>query len=261
MQRWSYVSLGALVLAVALELLAIQWKAEWSWLNMGMPVLAAVAALAGLSCRLPLQNAAAIGGIILLLSGALLTCTTVSGFPFGALQFADKTGPKLFGRLPVAMPFWWVAILVSSRETARLMLRPWRRSRNYGFAVVALAAFLVALADLGLEPFGVLVTGQWRWTVGRTAFSWYVAPWMNFAGWIASAALILGFCAPWFISKRPAGRPPGLGSAMVWLGLNLCFLVASAWHGLWAAVLVGAVLTGLVFFLARRGARTPSPEH
>jgi uncharacterized membrane protein len=248
--RWAFrILLAGFVAAAGLEVAGLFPAAPGRWLELAVPVLAAGAALANLATRLPLQNVTAVALLVFLFSSALLACTTACGIPFGSLWFTDESGPRLLGKLPWAMPCWWVAILVSSRETARLLLRRWHRRRNYGLLLAGLAALLAVVTDLGREPYGAVVKCQWLWTSPARLACWYTAPWTNFVGWLVSGAVILGLCTPWFISKQPVRPRPSLESAELWAFLNLGFLAGNARHGLWAAVVLGGVLTGAVGLL------------
>jgi uncharacterized membrane protein len=223
---------------------------QWQWVEALLPLLAALAALGSLAPRLPLQNLLAIGGLVLGFSTGLLACAAGSRFPFGPIQFAEDGGLLLLKTVPVSLSFWWVALLVSSRETARLILRLGRHPRNHGLHIVALAAVLVVVADVSWEPFAVQVRGLWHWNTSAGALAWYSAPWVNFVGWFGSTLLLLGFTAPWFIAKRPVRSIPRFDPALVWLALNLHFIAGNAARGLWAAVGVGGGLVAAVGWLA-----------
>jgi len=244
--------------AVWLAAISIIWAGlapnpRWLWIELVLPLLAAAAALASLGQRLPAQNLAAISAIMLLFSGGVVWCGASSGIPFGAILFTDKAGPKLFDSLPVIMPCWWLAILLSSRETARLVLHPWRHGRQYGVWLIGLAALLAVVLDLSIEPYAVRLTHSWLWHTSERTLCWYSAPWANFLGWVATAVVTLGFCVPWFISKRPGASVYGFTPALIWGLLDLHFLAGNIWRGLWPAAAVGGVLAATVLFLAWRG--------
>ena len=82
-----------------------------------------------------------IGAIILLFSSVLILCGTKSGVPFGRMYFTEKSEPKVFDSMPMWLPFWWVAIMVLGRETARLILHPYRRQLRYGYWMIGVAAW------------------------------------------------------------------------------------------------------------------------
>jgi uncharacterized membrane protein len=225
------------------------------WMKILLPLSAFLAAMASLSFRLPGQNIAAIGGIALLFSAAILGCPSVSGFPLGRLRFDNEAGPLLLGPVPVSLSLCWAAIVVSSRNTARLVMLPCRRTRFYGYYVVGLSALLAVITDLNLEPFGAKARALWVWQTAEETVCWYSAPWFNFPAWTIGTAVILAFSTPWFISKRPVTTTPRLTAALVWGALNLHFILGNAAHRLWLAVLIGAPLTTGALILAQLGAR------
>ncbi len=232
----------------------------WRWIEAVLPLLAALSALGSMAWRLPIQNLAAIGGLLWVLSVGVLACGARSRLPFGPIRYDEQSSFLLFHTVPLALPFWWAALLVSSRETARLILRPWRHSRNYGLHVVGLAVVLVVATDLSWEPFAVQGHGCWHWETTAGALTWYSAPWVNFAGWFGSALLLLGFTSPWFIAKRPVRPAPRIDPALVWLVLNLHFIAGNAARGFWPAVLAGGGLTAAVAWFAWRGIRAALTE-
>ena len=62
-----------------------------------------------------------------------------------------------------SLALYWVAIVLSSREAARLLLLSWRRHRYYGLGIVSLAALLVLVIFVLLAGSMALV---W-WTYSR----------------------------------------------------------------------------------------------
>jgi len=69
-----------------------------------------------------------------------------------------------------------VVTILNSRGVARLILRPWRKTRRYGFWLIGLTAALALVFDLGLEPFATRVKSYWLWSPTKLGLSWYGAP-------------------------------------------------------------------------------------
>jgi uncharacterized membrane protein len=249
------------VAATGLALAGAEPPVSWRWVELLLAALACLAALSSLIQRLALQNGLAIGSIMLLFSVVILGSASHSGIPLGAIDFTDQLGPILFGHVPLALPFYWVAILASSRETARLILLPRRRDRWYGLLIIAGAVGLTIVTDLNLEPYAVHAKHYWSWPSPPSPVSWYSAPWTSPLGWAISTVVILGFCVPWFISKRASRMAPPFQPALVWGLLNLGFLAGNAAQGLWLAVVFGGTLTGAALWLAWRGKRLPPQGH
>lgn len=262
-QVFFYTFVGGVIASLALLHAGYEPPEQWRWTEMVLPLLAVLAALTQLARRVPAQNTVLIAAIMVLFSGAIVLCDAASGVPFGVIYFTEKAAPKMFGQVPLWLPLWWVAILVNSRETARLVMQPWRRNRNYGLWLVGVAAGLAVVVDLGWEPFAVQVKQFWTWRTLEHVPDWYSAPWVNFLGWLVTALVTLSFCTPWFMSKRPVRQPVRFRPAVVWGLLNLYHLAGSALRGLWLAVMVGLVLSAGVLLLAWRGFTHPAgrPAH
>jgi uncharacterized membrane protein len=220
-------------------------------------VLTVAALLASLNRQLPAQNVALVAFIIAFIAGAVQSLGAMTAIPFGPYVYTDNIGPQLFYPLPWSVPLIWVAAILASRGVARLMLRPWRRTRSYGFRVIGITTALVVFLDLGLEPFATRVKHYWFWNPTRLSFDWYSAPWINFLGWALTALLVLSFATPSLIKKKPAQppAPPDYSPLVVWLLFNLLLATGAATHHLWLAVGVislGSVVAGV---FAVRGAR------
>jgi uncharacterized membrane protein len=211
--------------------------------------------LAAMARQLPVQNAVTAALLIGFIASVVQAVGASTGIPFGAYTCTDKFGPRLFDNLHLCVPFLWIVAIVNSRGVARLMLRPWRKTKLYGFRVIGLTCLLTVLFDFGLEPFAADVNRFWIWQTPQSVPAWYTAPWVNFLGWAMTTLLILAFATPWFINKSSVGRPPDYHPFIVWMLLNLVFVTGHAGHQLWWAAGFG-VLTGLIVTIfALRGAR------
>jgi len=234
-------------------------------------LLAGFAMLGCLGRRLPLQN---IGAVLLAsLASAFLGLTFIlkSGFFADPLLYADGFGPKVLGLVPWPLPFLWVALALSSRESARLILRPWRRARYYGLWLIGVAATLVLWTELGFQPFALHVVGWWSYAGAMPEWTWQGVPWAIFPASFALAVFVLGFASPWLVAKRPVPTAPEGHPVAVWVSLNLCFLIGNVWRGLWlpaAAALVGGTVVVLMAYRVLRAAPAnreeppmPAKEH
>jgi len=223
-------------------------------------LLATLGMLGYLGRRLPLQNIAAVLLVAWTSAFLGLTFAIKSNAFFGALVYADGFGPKILGIVPWQVPLLWLALVLSSRETARLILRPWRRDQYYGYWLVGIAALLVLWTELALQPFALQVARWWSYAGAGPEFNWLGAPWVVFPTVFGLTVLVLGFVSPWLVAKRPIPTPPDTYPLAVWLLLNACFLFGNAWRGLWlpaTATLLGAVA---VVVLAQR-ARKVNPAN
>jgi uncharacterized membrane protein len=206
--------------------------------------------------RLPVQNVLWASALIGTLAVIIETLQAASQVPFGPREFAQGLGPLAFGVLPWPLPLLWVCLILNSRGTARLVLRPWRGDRHYGYWVIGITGLLTVLMSLGLEPFATRVEQYWVWKGVRKGPSWYGAPWYNFVSWFVCAAGILALTTPWLISKYPVRQSAvSYQPLVVWALFSLLFASANAVNGLWLASAVGSASAVCVVVLAYRGAR------
>jgi putative membrane protein len=227
---------------------------EGNWPDGLLVVLATASTLASLARQLPGQNVLLVAFLIALIAGAAETLGALTGIPFGPYHYSDALGPRLFDALPWAVPLFWVVIILNARGVARLVMRPWRQAQNYGWWLMGLTVALVVLFDLGFEPFAVSVKGFWSWQPTRLPLDWHGAPVVNFLGWALTALLILLFVTPSLLNKRPVKYPPDFYPLIVWMLLNLVFVLAAAAHHLQAAMVFGIVQCLAICLLATRGA-------
>lgn len=247
---------GFLAVAFALELISLFRPIRFAALvDSALIVLAAAATLVGLWRRLPLQNVALAAGGIVLIGSAFSALGVRTGLPFGPFAYGSAGGPLMFKTLPWSIPLLWVVIVLNSRGMARLILRPWRKNKSYGYRVIGLTAILVLLFDVALEPFAFRVKQLWLWLPTTLHFTWQGAPIINFVSWGFITALILFFVSPPLIVKKPRSKTgPELHPLCLWLGAVTLCAAGCAAQGLWAATIVSAVIGISAAIFAIRGA-------
>jgi uncharacterized membrane protein len=261
MTVWVHWPLTALVTVCFAAAFAMLWtsatlpdKPEWP--NALLISLATASTVVALSRRLPLQNVLWAALIIAVIGGAAHALGEITDMPFGPFVFGPEAGPKLLKTLPWAVPLLWVFAILNSRGVARLILRPWRKTKTYGFWVIGITAALVMLYDFALDPFASRVNHYWLWTPTKFPVGWQGAPLVNFLGWTVVALLILAFVTPMLINKRPKGKSsPDYHPLGLWLGALLLFAGAAALKGLWPVVAVDAGIGVVTAVFAIRGAR------
>jgi uncharacterized membrane protein len=216
--------------------------------------LATATTLVSLARELPGQNVLLASAIIAFIGSLVQTVGTLTAVPFGPYVYTESMGQQLFHPLPWSVPFLWIVMVMNSRGVARLILKPWRKVRTYGFWVIGVAISLVIMLDLGLEPFATKVKHFWLWLPTKSSLDWYSTPWVNFLGWAVTTLFILVFATPALINKRSVKHPPDYHPLIVWLLMNVLFATAAITHQFWvAAGLVGGASV-LVAFFALRGA-------
>jgi uncharacterized membrane protein len=242
--------------ALLSALVAFGEKSDSNWPEAWLLLLATVSTLVALTRQLPSQNILLGAFIIVFIGGMAHTVGVKSGIPFGPFMFGPEIGQKLFDTLPWTIPLLWVVAVLNSRGVARLILRPWRKMRTYGFWLIGLTALFTMLFDCALEPFAAHLKHYWIWTTTGYSLTPQGAPISNSVGWFIVTLLILAFATPLLINKQLSKRSaPDFHPLAVWFGGILLFAVAAALNGLWAATAVDAVIGIVAAIFAVRGGR------
>jgi len=255
--HWLFVVLfaAAFALVLAANGLSLDLPGKPGWPEALLILLATVSTITALARQLALQNVLLAAFVIALLGGAVHALGVTMGIPFGPFMFGAEAGPQLFKTLPWAIPLIWVIAILNSRGVVRLILRPWRKIRSYGFWLIGLTALLTMLFDLAFDPFASRVKHYWLWMPTKFPLTWQGAPLVNFLSWAAVTLLMLVLVTPALINKNPARRAPDFHPLAVWLGAILLFGIASALHGMWVAVALDGAIAVLTATFAIRGGR------
>ena len=218
-------------------------------------LVATAAVLAAVTRHLPGQNVILASAIVVLIGTGVQVAGAITNVPFGPFMYREELGPELFHYLPWSMPVLLVFMVFASREVGRLVLRPWRRSRTYGFRLIGLTTALVVFFELGLQPFATQVHRYWLWEKSLAVVFWYRTPWVNFFSRAATTILILAFATPSLINKRQMKQPPDYSPLIIWLVVEALFVAGCVREQLWLAVAVIAVGSTVISLFAIRGAR------
>lgn len=218
-------------------------------------ILAAAASVAILARTLPLQSVLFAAFITALIGGAAHGLSARTGLPFGPLSFHAQSGPQLFNTVPWTVPLLWVVAIFNSRGVARLLLRPWRKVKNYGFLLLALTALLALAFDFALEAFA-RVKHLWLWQPTKISVTWFGASPVSFLGWVFVTAIILVIILPYLIRKQP-GSPskPDFTPLVLWLGAVVLFGANAALAGAWLPAVFDAAIAAVVAVFCWRGAK------
>jgi len=227
-----------------------------NWPEASLILLSAISTVTALARHLPLQNVLlATVGIALIGSGAFVLGLH-TGIPFGPFFQGPEAEAIPFKTLPWPIPLLWIVVVLNSRGVARLILRPWRKIRAYGYWLIGFTAILTVLFDLALDPFAWRIRHYWIWAPTKLSLAWQGAPLSNFISWGMVTILILAFVTPALINKQLSKRSaPDLLPLAVWLGGVVLFGIASATHEFRVAVSADTIIFIVTAFFAVRGAK------
>ena len=116
---------------------------------------------------------------------------TKTGWPFGGYEYTDFLGPKLFGRVPVAVPLSWFYMGFASFVLADAVVarRDWHNRTLWS---VVLGTWLLTAWDLVLDPSMAAPQMQyihfWIWHESGPYFG---MPLRNLAGWFGTGLLFV----------------------------------------------------------------------
>lgn len=166
-----------------------------------------------------------------------------TGFPFGYYHYTDRLQPQLLG-VPLLIPLAWFMMLPPAWSVAQMLVGVRHRA-----AFIAVSALALTAWDLFLDPQKV-AWGFWVWTDGgNQVFSggYFGVPWVNFLGWLATAALVTFLVRPTALPVWPLL----IVYTIVWLFQTIGQLF---FWGLPGPAVVGFVVMGIVTGLAWRAA-------
>lgn len=210
--------------------------------------------LISLSGQLPMQNVLLAAVVIGVIAGGIQLIGALTGIPFGPIVYAQDAGPKLFDSMSWAVPLMWVIAILNARGVARLIMRPWRKLRIYGYWVIGLTAVLALLFDSGLEPYATHLQHYWFWRPTKLPIDWYGTPLSNFLGWLLTALLVLAFSTPSLMKKKPSKSILNYHPLIVWISMTALFIAAALSQHLWLAAGLSAAGCAVATAFAVRGA-------
>lgn len=105
---------------------------------------------------------------------------TATGYPFGFYDYTAKLQPQV-AHVPLLIPLAWLMMLPPAWVIAYRIAGTWSGPAFVGLSALALTAW-----DLFLDP-QMVRWGFWVWTEPGGYFG---IPWLNFFGWLLTAAVV-----------------------------------------------------------------------
>jgi uncharacterized membrane protein len=146
-------------------------------------IIAVAAAAFLLTYRFTIRSVGAALAVILMTFIAVASGVNF-GFPFGDFAFTNALGPKLLD-VPLAIPFLWLALLITSWIAADRILR---------YKHIVVAAIVATAFDAVLE-FAADSLDLWHWQGGRPTE-------LNFISWFATACLGISLLKRYAMEKE-----------------------------------------------------------
>ena len=141
--------------------------------------------------------------ICLAVSNILENTSILTGFPFGHYHYTDALGPKLF-LVPLLIGPAYFANGYFAWVIGNVLIGEVRRGSSafMTLAVPFIAAFVMVMWDLTLDPRASTIQHQWIWEQGGGYFG---VPLTNYLGWFFTVHLFLQLFAL-FVRFRPGSE-------------------------------------------------------
>ncbi len=198
--------------------------------------------------------------LLFFLAATVLSATaeltgTKTGWPFGGYEYTSFLGPKLLGRVPVAVPLSWFYMGFASFVLADVIAvrRGWRNRTLWS---IVLGTWLLTAWDLVLDPSMAAPQMQyihfWIWHESGPYFG---MPLRNLAGWFGTGLLFVTV-GRLLWRERVAPVAPEMLPFVVY-AVNVAWsMVLSVSAGMWPTALAAIVLALLPAAFALSRSRT-----
>ena len=142
---------------------------------MRSPLLVGIAPLVGVW-------ALAILSMLAIYTWAIEIVGVRTDWPYGAFEYGVELGPMLFGEVPLALPLFFVPLVLNAYLLTILVLEGRTHSP---LARIPVAIVAVVAIDLVLDPAAVAI-GFWSFDAGG---GFYGVPVSNYLGWVLSGTV------------------------------------------------------------------------
>jgi putative membrane protein len=143
--------------------------------------------------------------IAFVVSWCLESLSIATGFPFGHYHYTERLGPNL-GTVPLLIMPAYFAMCYVSWNLAHIVLNKFDRRADavQRFAVPVVAAFIMVMWDLSMDPLRATLSQAWIW---RDGGSYFGVPFVNFMGWYLTVYLIFQILALVLQRQQPRRDP------------------------------------------------------
>ena len=195
-----------------------------------------------------------VGGFVAVALASFLSehIGTGYGFPFGGYEYTGLLGYKLGGRVPFLIPISWFLMALPSWILASMVFP----GRGKSVPRLVLAAYLLTVWDLALDPAMSRLTPYWVW---ENPGPYYGMPWVNLAGWMGTGLVLMGILEALKVGQWTSRLDVRwiLAYYLVVLLMPVGMLAAS---GIWTPILVTgvALILPMGALLSRMKVRRPA---
>jgi uncharacterized membrane protein len=202
MERKSLWVVVALFIAVSLATVV---SSSVFFTTLYVALLVAFALLHG-SLRYGWEGIAAFVVICLVISNFFENLSVVTGFPFGHYFYTDALGPKLL-YVPLLIGPTYLGVGYLSWVLATILVGDVRRDASLPATAAAplIAAFIMVLWDLNLDPGAATLGKWWIWQQGGGFFG---VPLSNYLGWFFTVYVFMQLFALYLRARGPVPEVP-----------------------------------------------------
>ena len=194
-----------------------------------------------------------------LISAAAELTGTKTGWPFGGYEYTSFLGPKIFGRVPFAIPVSWFYMSFASFILADAIVAA-RTRRNRTLYSIVLATWLLVAWDLVLDPSMAAPNLQyihfWIW---HETGPYFGMPLRNLVGWFGTGIIFIGVGRLAWNEADPPVFPVTIPYAVYAINIVWSMILSIA-AGMWptaiAAIVLSLIPAALAFTSSRRA---PAP--
>ena len=189
---------------------------------------------------------------------ALEAVGVATGWIYGGYHYSSRLGPQLLG-VPVLIPMSWFMVIYLAYSLSERLAGPWAQARAPGRVLVnvLLGAVVATAWDVVADP-QMAKSKLWIWDQPGAFFG---VPVQNFAGWLATAGLVLGLYAA--LSRRWPPRSVGENSGwfdqlpvLAYGALALSFVLGYAAQGEAALAVIAFFTMGALALAALASPQT-----